>query len=815
MTQNTNQQPPGYYPRPTFYEEDSIDIKRYISLFLSNWYWFAIALFISISITYGINRWSEKVYIVSSTLLIKDDQFGGGISAMENFIPGGDIFRNHQNLQNELGILKSYSLNYKVMCKLPEFWVSYTSVGRRRIAESRMYKSSPFTVVFDTLADQLKNVAVSIELLPGSKYRMQIGENIDTVMKFGGTYRSSLFKFSIEGSNNYKFIDDASNRYYFLFESIEGLANRYRSRLSVAPIQEEASLVNISISGNSARQQADYLNMLMEVYIDDGLELKNKTADKSIEFINDQLGLITDSLTTAEDRLEQFRSRHSLINLSSEGVLIQSRLERFETEKYDLELQQKYYQYLKEYLDNRENTGDIISPSILGVTDPNLSRLVVELATFQKQKTQLAFNLSGDQPAFSHIDANIENTRESLMEIIKSGINNISRLIENTEEKINEIEIQINGLPETERNLIRIQREFDLNNSVYTYLLEKRAEAGIARASNVSDNRIIDEALTFNSSRIKPKIRQNYLMAIILGLAIPLFLIILIDFLNNKILDRKDIEKVTDVPIIGFIGHSSTKSELPIIDTPGSALAESFRSIRTSLKYFGPSEESKVIVITSTISGEGKTFVSLNLASIISLLGKKVLLVGLDMRKPRLHKVLNVDNSVGLSSYLIGEIDFGAAVVSTKIDNLYFTPSGQAPPNPAELIESEYMIKFLDNARKDFDYIILDTPPVAIVTDTLLLASQTDINFFVIRQRFSSKNTLSLINELASRGELKNLSILINDINLSGYYGYGLRYGNSIGYGGYHYGYNLYGGYGYRGYGNNNRNGDYYTGRSV
>jgi len=300
-------------------------------------------------------------------------------------------------------------------------------------------------------------------------------------------------------------------------------------------------------------------------------------------------------------------------------------------------------------------------------------------------------------------------------------------------------------------------------------------------------------------------------MALIFGLIIPAGLLIIFDLLNNKIIDRRDIEKATDIPMLGFVGHSDSKSEIPVVDNPGSTMAESFRSIRTRLKYFSSNDSSKVIVITSTVSGEGKTFISVNIAAIIAMLGKKVLVVGLDLRKPKLHKILETNNSTGLVSYLIGEADYSDIVFNTNIDNLFFTPSGSVPPNPAELIESEKMKDFFNKVSKEYDYIIIDTPPVAIVTDTLLLAPYVDINLFVVRQRYSSKNTLDLINDLKDQGELKNIAILINDISLSGYYGYGLRYGNTLGYRGYYCGYNLYGEYGYRKYGYGKKGKDYYS----
>lgn len=349
-----------------------------------------------------------------------------------------------------------------------------------------------------------------------------------------------------------------------------------------------------------------------------------------------------------------------------------------------------------------------------------------------------------------------------------------------------------------------------MNNTVYTFLLEKRAETGIALASNVADNIIIDKAGPYSSYRIKPKEKQNLMMAIMLGLFFPMFGIILVDYLNNKIIDKKDIERGTHAPILGFISHNSLKTELPVIEKPGSTLSESFRSVRTNLKYFLKDAKSPVISVSSTITAEGKTFVSVNLAAIISSLGKKVLLIGLDLRKPRTHKILGTDNSSGVSSYLVGDVKFEDIIISTDVKNLWYAPSGPVPPNPAELIESAGMQEFIKKAKDRFDYIIIDTPPVAVVTDALLVSSLTDFYLFVVRQRYTSRKTLGLIEELYKNDNIRSLGLVINDISLSGYYGYGLRYGYSIGYG-YNYGYSYYGHNAYGKYGYTDTVRSYYT----
>lgn len=794
--------------------EEGIDIRRYAGLFISNWYWFAIALFISLSISYSINRWSEKVLTSSSSLLIKDDQIGG-YAQIDPIFPGTESFKVRQNLKNEIGILKSYNLNMRVMDSLRQFHVEYVGVGRRGIAESRMYKNCPFVVVYDTLSDQKPGKRVHVKIETNSTYSLAINgdDEVRYELMFGEEFNNEEFNFKIvlRDSASFEYDEDASNKYYFSFQSPGSLANEYRHRLSVAPIDEDASLVVLSKSGNVAEQEADYLNMLMEVYLEWGLEVKNQTAEKTISFIEEQLDEIKNELEHTGDSLESFRKNNQFVDLGNEGIMIQEKLERLAEERSGLMFQADYLAYLQNYIEGRDISGDIIAPSMVGINDLVLEGTIEDLSALQQKERNLMLTLGPDMPAVRLAKSEVEKKINTLKAGVKSNSERIALSLDDVNSRISEVDRDISSLPAKERRLIEIQRDFDLNNTVYTYLLEKKAEAEIALASNVSDNRIIDYAVINNSVQILPREKRNRLIALILGIVIPAAGIVIIDLMNNKVIDRRDIEKATNVPVLGYISHNEFNSEIPVVSNPGSTFAESFRSVRTSLRYFTGDKEKAVISVASTVSSEGKTFISVNLAAILSMLGKKVLIVGLDLRKPRLHKLLDLSNSEGLSNYLIGSAKYDEVIFKTGIDNLWFTPSGPVPPNPAELIEGDLMEDFLKKAKEDFDYIILDTPPIAIVTDALLLAPFSDVTIFVVRQRYSSRNTLSLIQELYISRKFKNLSLIINDISLTGYYGYGLRYGYAMRYGGYNYGYSLYGDYAYTAYGYGKDGKDYYS----
>lgn len=779
---------------------DDIDLMRYVSLFLSNWHWIAAALFISLAIAYVFNRYSQRVYNVKSTLMIKEQQSTGAIANMEQIFTG-DLYNQSPNLDDEVAILKSYTLNYRVIEEMPETHIAYIPVARQGIQGQRTYKTSPF-VLKKLSDDQPSLVRMTIRFTGPDTYTLEVDEDEHEAKVPGGltekqndpkqefnlgeAYDYNGFNFVVEKRDSTTTISEGK-KWLVWFESPATLANVYRSKLTVESVEDYATVFTLSFEGYSPQQGADYLNMLMQLYILQGMEWKGRAADNTIDFIEAQLGLISDSLRIAENSMEDFRLRNRFVDLTLEGSLVLQRLEKFEGEKNALGMQMQYYEYLLEYLDARDDSESIISPGIMGVTDPALVGLVGEFATIQQQKKQMAFNVKEMQPQSQLMDQNLEDARAALRENVTSSISQLRLSVKNVNDRIAVVENEMGRLPGTERRLIGIQRKFDLNNSVYTYLLERRAEAGIAKASQITDNRVIDNAIVQNSSKVRPKEAKNYLTAVLLGLLIPMALIIIFDLLNNKIIGRHDIERITRIPIIGYISHSDYQVEDPVAKKPGSTLAESFRAVRTSLAFYTGQTKCPVIVVSSPVSGEGKTFVSVNLATIISMMNKKVLIVGLDLRKPRVHDILRSVNGHGMSQYLSNNATFEEVIVPTDIENLWFAPSGPVPPNPAELIGSPKMGEFIARARNEFDTVIIDTPPVGIVTDALLLSQLANVTMFVVRQRYTTRGSVQMLDEIYRKGEMTNVTIVVNDISASGYYGYGLRYGYSLGYGSRYY----------------------------
>ncbi len=780
--------------------EENIDIRHYLIKILANWPLFIISLVIAYAIAYLINRYNEPIYGVSSTLLINEDKK----SASEALLPALDKFYSRRNVENEMSILKSYTIAHRTLSEL-DFTITYYTVGRVR--ESVLYKSCFFNVKLDSTNANRKNHPVYITVIDENKYLLEINSqyNIKKILQFGEPFKHPDFNFTIFLNKDYyrKNPPEFKNmKIAFVVNDLNSLTNRYVNKLSVSNSEKKGTILTLSTYGPNPKQEADYLNKLSEVYIMMGLEEKNRASTNAIEYIDTILSTISDSLKLAELKLQKFRLEnptvmYDLNTQSSQGLQgtqgspVYDRLKSLQSDKAIAEMQLKYCYYLKNYIESKNNYNDIVAPSMIGINEPVLSSVVNDLIQIYDQKASLSYSAQNDNPSINIINLRIQKALEAIKENINQSINTTNLNLKNIENNLLKEEIKLQQLPITEQQLLSIQRVFDINNNIYTFLLQKRAEAGIAKASNMPDNKVIDVAMPENAYQISPRRTKNYMTAILIGGIIPLIIIILTEYFNTTITDLREFEKLKHCNVIGTIGHNDLFSELPVFENPKSSLSESFRSLRTNLQYLLVDKDEKVIMVTSAISGEGKTFCAVNIATILALSDKKTIIVGLDLRKPKIHKLLNLPNDKGISTYLINKSEKEEIIFATNIKNLYALTSGPIPPNPAELLETEKMETLIKELKKEYDYIIIDTPPITIVTDAFLASKFVNTTILVIRQNLSSKNVLYLADDISEKGNLKKLNILINDIKIPSYYGYSYKYGYRYGYG-YGYGYSYY-----------------------
>lgn len=788
-------------------EEQGIDIKQLVYVFLNHWYLFAICVLVALIVGFLINRYSANVYQTTGTVLIKEDRSTfDATSIMTNMSYG-----NYQNVDNEIAILKSYSLTDRVIRKM-NLEVTYMEKGR--IAASELYKVSPFTVEIDRSVPQAVDLVYNISLeedkitLHASaehlcKYDFLLSKTIEShpeiidvtnVCKQGEWVDNGYNRFCIVLNDNHNPKVDKNRKLSFWLNSYSSL-NKQMSSFSVSPTSKQSSVLSITKNGENKQKIVDFVNTLMVEYVSRGLEKKNMVSENTIEFIDSELTGIQASLSESERELKDFRTRNDLMNLDLQANQVYTNLRALDKERSEMAVNVKIYKKLQDYIrvqiDDPEN---LAAPSTMGINDPLLNQLARDLVSLSQTKATQSLTLTEQNPQIVKLNEQIVTTKKALLENVNNLVENAEMSLKEIDRRINSLESESRLLPGKQQQLINYQRDFDFNDDTYKYLMQRRAEAQILKASNTPDNEIIDEARLERTYKVSPRTSMNYLIAFILGLLIPALYLFLKDFFNVSINDRKDVEKLTHYPIIGQVAQASDKNPLVVINSPKSPIAESFRSIRTNIEFLTQGKAKSTILVTGDMQSIGKTFNSINIASIYALYGKKTVLLGFDMRKPRLFQEFGLTNNVGLSSYLSNKESLENIIqCSSQIPNLDIITSGPLPPNPAELIASEKTNELFTLLKERYDYIIIDTPPIGLVTDSLLLMRHTDVNLFVVRQGVTNKNIFgNIIKDLEER-ELP-ISIIIN----------GVETGKSYGYGKYSYG------YGYGNYGKYGDSGSYY-----
>jgi capsular exopolysaccharide synthesis family protein len=759
-----------------------IDVKRLLSRILQYWYLVLASVLVALSIAFFKNRYAQRIYPVSSSIIISTNETSEASLLYDNPLVATD-----RNYPNELFILRSYPLIQRVVEDL-NLAVTFYREGDVRTTEV-------YTLPFDVTVKEANGHAREyiFKLLDDDRYELRRGGevpgppttfNLNDTIEYGGL---KLFISKLPGSSLKSHINIP-----FIFRYVPSVqvAGQYIGRMKVTWAERGASVVILSLNGPTPTKDLDFLNGLIRNYDKYDYEQKSLQATRAIEFITKQLVNISDSLLTVELQVERFKDKNVITNLSAETMRQYQKLENYELEKVKLEVRQNYYNYIFDYIQRGENLDQVLLPTSVGMTDPVPSALIQRMVELQLQVKVLERGERSENPLIEIQRRRIDELKKDIIEAVRTQQSTDKIQLDFLNRQIASVEKELSFLPASERQFRSIERRYNILENLYIFLMQKRAEADISRASTTSDIRIVNPPM-ISGGPISPKITQNYVVGALIGLGIPLLLFVLMEILNTHVQSRQDIEKITSIPFIGGLGHKRSGSNLEVLNRPKSALAESFRALRSNLNYFLGRNEKAVFLITSSISSEGKSFTSINLASVLSLSGKRTLIVGADMRRPRLFSDFGLENKTGLSSYLAGLADFESIVQHTSYEGLDLITGGPAPPNPSELLMTDRMSTFVEEARKRYDYTIIDSPPLGIVTDAFVLAPYADHTLFIIRQNFTPKNLLKTVQDFYSMGKLTNISIVFNDIYKSGPgygYGYGYAYGYGYGYG-YRYGY--------------------------
>ena len=762
-------------------ESSNMDFyKSLIKKLVKRWYFFVFSIIASVSIGYFVFKSSPPVYRNSIMLLMAEDE-GRGRQTGE-FIQIG-MFDTQSNLEDELGILSSFPVINKTLREL-NLNVSYFLKEGLYIKE--IYKKSPFTVLIDLEYPQPVNLMFEVEIISNEKFRLKakqegefplydykknertgsiINPDFKKEFTFGKDIEFKNINFKVILNGNYG--PDAFNnkKFYFQFNNIEQITYQYKSALTISKVNNQSSLVNLEIKGGNSELVTDFLNKLAEVYLTRNLDKKNRIASKTIEFIDKQISGVADSLNFTASQLKDFRTTHKVMDISFLSQNVYQQLIELENQKASIALKKDYYDYIKTYFENNKSLTDLLAPSSMGVEDPQLVSLINQLTDLNAQRSGFIENNNMLHPDLPNINAKINNLKKTILENINYIVSQSDITEGDINLRINVLEKQLNRLPSTEKELINIERKFHLNDAIYTFLLQKRSEAEIARASNSPDYEIIDPAKLSSSKQVAPKKKMIYFSSFFLGLMIPIGLVMLLSVFNNTLEDKRDIEGASNFPIIESIATNDKRSMIPTIDYPTSLISESFRSARTSLQFFQKDKKLQKLLVTSSVSGDGKSFVAINLAAVFSFYGKRTLLLEYDLRNPKLSEYLELEAKKGLSSYLIGDAKFEDIIHKTNIKNLDVIATGKVPPNPVELIASDNTKNLFSLLENNYDYIIIDTPPLGIVTDSYLLMDYADANMYVARLNHTNKKIFSAMIKDIEQKEISNFGIIINDDN--------------------------------------------------
>ena len=810
--------------------ESAFSFRTIMAMFILNWQWFLLSMFICLCTALIYLRYASPVYQVSAKILIKDDNTRRRSNAnmLANMQELG-FMTNSNGIENEVEILQSRILARDAVIDL-KLYTDYKSKGR--IKKTLLYKNQPVNVDIDSLhlaqmdKDLMtvgtKNIKLTMvyrdgqyelkgqTLLngrPSSEFEQTVN-TFPTIIKtkYGTLTLTKNIRHELDAEE--KEVENGSE-YYVTIVPPMIVATSYARGLNVAPTSKMTSIAQLTLTDRDPNRGIDFLNQLTECYNRQANEDKNEIALRTEEFINERLTKIDAELGSTEDKLENYKKRNALTQLQMDATQTLQMSTQYETKLAEANTQIHLLDYLREYIDKPENMYKTI-PSNVGMTDAASVRLIDSYNKTVQDRNRLLKAASEQAPQVQTQTAILDDLQASIRQALLQARRSADIQRQGVQNQYNKYQNRIGNSPEQERVLNQIGRQQEVKSGLYLLLLQKREENSISLAATANKGKMIDEP-EFNG-KVSPKSAIIMLAALVLGLAIPFAILYLLQLLQFRIGGHDDLVKMTRLPIISDVpvASDSVKSAAGIVvqANKNNQIDEVFRSLRTNVQFM-MKEDEKIILFTSSISGEGKTFIAANLAMSFALLGKKVVLCGLDIRKPALGRLFDVkDRQQGVTTLLsknrVTEEDLMDQLSPSAVnDNLDLLLAGPTPPNPTELLARDNMRQIIELLKQRYDYIILDTAPVGLVSDTMQLTKYANVCCYICRADYTPKTNIGLVNTLAEEEKLKNVCIILNGVDMSKkkygyYYGYG-KYGK---YGRYGYGRYGYGRYGYGNYGN-------------
>ncbi len=767
---------------PQTYRADrsfSQDYVRFLlTKYLKNWHWFVLAVVGSLLVTYVVLATIKPVYSVQASVLISSDE-ANGASPKEDILRELDMFSPNRNIDDEIEILRSYTLAERVVTDL-ELDVTYSV--QNGLHEQDIFSRSPISI---TLIDPA-------EAAFGEPVEVTVAGN--GVKLAGATYPFDRPVNTPLGRVLIRRNPKAVRPYASLLVTTAAKADvvqAYVDQLAVTQASRSSNVLRVRVENTSIERGTAFVNQLVQRYDRSSLDYKNRTAASTLRFINDRLTIISRELTQVEQAIQNYKTRAGIVDLSAESTVFLEKVGQNDTQLNQVIIQLGALDEIEQYIASKPGR-ESLAPATPGLESPVLTGLLGSLFELEMQREKLIRSAPEGSTAVQVLDNQIRLTKAN----ITDNAHSLRKVLLNTRAKLQasskRIESIIQTIPGKERVLLDISRQQGIKGGLYTYLLQKREETALSLAATVSDLRIVDYPKG-DARPVKPRRRAYYLFALVVGLLVPVAVLWLLDFFNNKLTHKAEIEAVTKVPIIGEIVQAAGPSPGLVGASGQSLIAEQIRALRANLQFFAGDDADgpQTILITSSVSGEGKSFIALNLSASVAITGRRVILLELDLRKPKLHMYLGVEAGQGLSNFLVGRATLEQIIQPVAgYPDLFFIPCGPLPPNPSELLGSKRMGELFAALREGFDVIIADTPPIGLVSDAFSLARHASLTLYILRHLYTNRAYLNTVESLYGEKRFPNLSVLINGIIAKKEYEYNYGYGYDSAYGyGYRAGY--------------------------
>ena len=749
--------------------QQDIDYLKIVKIVLSRWYWVASTLIISLVIAYLYLWYTPETYSTSASLKFEEKK-----SEISELLNVRNVYDRTNKMQSEQFVIRSREVLYDAIEQL-DYKISFYLKGRVRTSD--LYPQHPLAIdIIEQDSVQFTKTLFEHEAIDASSFKLSYLENgkeVSKNYKVGQIISMPGIKFKI---NNNTFNGSNNSVYAFKFNSKSNFFGRIAGGLNMSETKG-TNILTLSQTDANPYFATDILNSVLRSYVNYDRSQKTVSATQTIKFIDTLQQSMSKVVRSAGSELEQFKVSNKVLDISAAGQEVMKKLTDLETEKNTLNLQGIFINQLEKEVVGNKNLN-AINYNLQGISDPMLATLLAQYNTLllKREETLTTYKASSD--VVQQLDKQILDIKAGFVSNANSQRQKNNKTIDFLNQQIASIKQTFNTIPRAERDLINLQSTFAINQKVYSYLSEKKLEAQIMKAAITPGATIVDFAL-YNTSAISPVHQKTYINALIIGLIVGVALIFLVRMLNPFIYDKETIESLTNIPIIGVIRKyqdavDEDNRQILSIKNPKSLFAESVRSVRTNLSFLAADKASKIVCITSEISGEGKSFTTVNLASTLSLIDKKVIVIAADLRRSKLHHTFKVNNLKGLSSYLSNQAELKDITFPTEVENLTFIPAGPVPPNPSELLYSDKMKNLLNSLTETYDFVIVDSAPVGLVSDAIPLIRMADVNLFVVRSGVSRYQAASVPERLSKEFNLNNIAIILNafdnDILHSRYY---------------------------------------------